>query len=268
MSRTGRTGILRRAGLASSDGMGVDGGIEGWLCIECPLINFPSLDSADFEKFQECHSPGISSLLFQSASAFWYGGGQDTVPLLKARRAPLGRQMAGSGPEPGQPGRKPREKPKGPGTSIPPSPVSSTLSSRYLVFNEFPTSKSFGSPASFKSGGKCTRRASYRMRPLRTRPVAPHLEESIGESRGSVSQMEQAAEESAARKRGLARKRTWGGADWRDPCRQAREALPRWFRFRGKERRRLSIRMGGGFLVLDRGFDMFPQLVGRLDDGQ
>jgi hypothetical protein len=27
--------------------------IEGWLCIEYPRINFPSLDSADFEKFQK-----------------------------------------------------------------------------------------------------------------------------------------------------------------------------------------------------------------------
>jgi hypothetical protein len=29
------------------------GGTGVWIGIECPRINFPSLDSAEFEKFQE-----------------------------------------------------------------------------------------------------------------------------------------------------------------------------------------------------------------------
>ncbi len=49
MSRTGRTGI-RRIPVATS-------GVAswwlvrfGWFCIECPLINFSSLDNSKFEK--------------------------------------------------------------------------------------------------------------------------------------------------------------------------------------------------------------------------
>src|ERR1039458_6978298 len=57
VSRTGRTGILRTPGESFPDGFLGAGGMEGWLGIECPRINFPSLDSLDFEKFQESLLP-------------------------------------------------------------------------------------------------------------------------------------------------------------------------------------------------------------------
>jgi len=33
------------------------GKFEDWFCIECPRINFSSLDSAGLEKFQESRHP-------------------------------------------------------------------------------------------------------------------------------------------------------------------------------------------------------------------
>jgi hypothetical protein len=41
------------------------GRIDGGFGIECPRINFPSLDSADFEKFQEL-LPALRSFLLKS----------------------------------------------------------------------------------------------------------------------------------------------------------------------------------------------------------
>ena len=56
MSRTGKTGILRSPDVLVPDALTTGGAIEGWFVIECPRINFPSLDSADFEKFQDSAS--------------------------------------------------------------------------------------------------------------------------------------------------------------------------------------------------------------------
>src|ERR1039458_8885189 len=53
VSRTGRTAILRTPGFLFSDGLLEGGILGGWFGIERPFINFPSLDSADFEKFQQ-----------------------------------------------------------------------------------------------------------------------------------------------------------------------------------------------------------------------
>src|ERR1039458_1672797 len=58
VSRTGRTAILRTLGLLSSGEILEGGNFEGSLGIECPRINFPSLDNADLEKFQESLPPG------------------------------------------------------------------------------------------------------------------------------------------------------------------------------------------------------------------
>jgi hypothetical protein len=38
--------------------------MEGWFGIECPFVNFPSLDNADFEKFQESPIPSSASVPF------------------------------------------------------------------------------------------------------------------------------------------------------------------------------------------------------------
>jgi hypothetical protein len=47
VSRTGRTGILRTLWFSFPDTLPAGDGMEGWFGIECPLINFPSLDNAD-----------------------------------------------------------------------------------------------------------------------------------------------------------------------------------------------------------------------------
>jgi len=51
VSLTGKTGILRILGMLLDASLLSVGGMEGWFCIECPLINFPSLDSAGLKKF-------------------------------------------------------------------------------------------------------------------------------------------------------------------------------------------------------------------------
>jgi hypothetical protein len=77
VSRTGKTGILRNPATSCPDEILGGTGLEGWLGIECPLINFPSLDSADFEKFQECHqcpapgAPQAARNLFVRFGAPW-----------------------------------------------------------------------------------------------------------------------------------------------------------------------------------------------------
>jgi hypothetical protein len=53
VSRTGRTAIRRTAGVPFAKGVFGEGGMGGWFGIECPRINFSSLDHADLEKFQE-----------------------------------------------------------------------------------------------------------------------------------------------------------------------------------------------------------------------
>jgi hypothetical protein len=53
VSRTGKTAIRRTLGESFAEGYLEDGGMGGWFGIECPLINFSSLDHADFEKFHE-----------------------------------------------------------------------------------------------------------------------------------------------------------------------------------------------------------------------
>src|ERR1035441_4606377 len=94
VSRTGRTGILRTPEESFPDGFLGAGGMEGWFCIECPRINFPSLDSADFEKFQESLLPRELPSLAQTTpevdavavcSAFLRGTFADRSPSLAAK---------------------------------------------------------------------------------------------------------------------------------------------------------------------------------------
>jgi hypothetical protein len=53
VSRTGKTGILRTPEMALPNTFLAVAGMEGWFGIECPHINFPSLDGAAFERFQK-----------------------------------------------------------------------------------------------------------------------------------------------------------------------------------------------------------------------
>src|ERR1035437_996611 len=54
VSRTGNTGTRRTGVTFLMDGFDGVGGTGSWFGIECPRINFPSLDNAAHEKFQEC----------------------------------------------------------------------------------------------------------------------------------------------------------------------------------------------------------------------
>lgn len=53
VSRTGNTAIRRKVGPSFPKALSEIGFFAGSFDIECPLINFPSLDYADFGKFQE-----------------------------------------------------------------------------------------------------------------------------------------------------------------------------------------------------------------------
>jgi hypothetical protein len=56
VSRTGNTGIRRMAGASFPGEFAKGGGLEGVFVIECPFVNFSSLDSAEIEKFQDSPS--------------------------------------------------------------------------------------------------------------------------------------------------------------------------------------------------------------------
>ena len=69
VSRTGRTGILRTPGVALPEAFLAGFGTEGRFGIECPRINFPSLDGEDFERLQECHLPSDLSFFLNSRNS-------------------------------------------------------------------------------------------------------------------------------------------------------------------------------------------------------
>jgi hypothetical protein len=59
------------------------GGVEGWFGIECPLINFPSLDSAGVKKFQNVDFSRSVPKKPSTAHPFenWYEAALSSVPV-------------------------------------------------------------------------------------------------------------------------------------------------------------------------------------------
>jgi hypothetical protein len=56
--------------------------MEGWSGIECPFINYPTLDSADFEKFHNSVAfDGLPGPFSGRADLCWYGQAPDWVPF-------------------------------------------------------------------------------------------------------------------------------------------------------------------------------------------
>jgi hypothetical protein len=58
-----------------------EGGMGGWFGIECPRINFSSLDHADFEKFQKKFVLGDQFSFREPGRPIMYGQALGAVPL-------------------------------------------------------------------------------------------------------------------------------------------------------------------------------------------